>query len=96
MKKWKEQWKELLPYEKYASIALQIVGASVIPLLIASVLQLEDVIRSPFDFRIASQIGMSLYSVCWVVRCWRKQRGTAILYVVLAALFAFGAILNLL
>lgn len=93
MKKWKEQWKELLPYEKYASIALQIIVTITIPMLIGTILQLLDIIWSPFDFKIASQIGMSLYSVCYVVRCWRKQRGTAILYIVLAVLFAISAIL---
>ena len=93
MKKWKEQWKELLPYEKYASIALQIIGAITIPMLIGTILQLLDIICSPFDFKIASQIGMSLHSVCYVVRWWRKQRGTAILYIVSAVLFAISAIL---
>lgn len=94
MKKWKEQWKELLPYEKYAFIAIQIVGTIVIPMLVGSILQVLDIIHSPFDFKIASQIGMSLLFVCYVVRCWRKQRGTAIMYVVLAVLLAVTAILN--
>ena len=92
MKKWKEQWKELLPYEKYASIAIQIVGTIVIPMLVGSILQVLDIIHSPFDFKIASQIGMSLFCVCYVVRCWRKQRGTAIFYIVSAVLFAISAI----
>ena len=92
MKKWKDQWKELLPYEKCASVALQIIMAIVLPVLVMRILRLMDILQSPIDFAIASHVGMSLYSGCYAVRCWRKQRGTAILYIVSAVLFAISAI----
>ena len=88
MRKRKDYWNELLPYEKIAEIAMGIFGGIGILVLIGDILQWTGVIRAPFDLQIAVDVLLTLMLSAYAVRNWRKERGRAIAFIVFAVLKA--------
>lgn len=96
MKKWKERekerWNEMLPYErKFAVASYVFVGLALVVMLFQIFL---IIVRGGYlvDIKFLGMGLMSLFLGCSAVVSWRKQRGFAILDLILAIWWGFDTI----
>jgi hypothetical protein len=92
MKKWKDQWKELLPYEKRFEVAMWVLVCAFVVFFALDILREIGVLDIGFD---AFPIGRALIiaaNVCEAVVCWRTNRNLAHTAIITAVIFGLGAI----
>ena len=77
MKKWKERWNKLLPYEKKCEVACYILLFVVVIAFVFEMLDKFNVLPVAFDFYILTNGLLMLALVCSVVACWRTERSSA-------------------
>lgn len=88
MKKWKDHWRELLPYEKLFAVAGWLfLGAAMITLFL-------DIIRESDVVRAASGASMAAALACQAVCCWRRERSRAWMYMVCAILLTLTTVMR--
>ena len=92
MKKWKERWNEMLPYEKKFEVGGYVfIGLSLAVMLLQTWLLAIKGVGLP-GIHILKLGLMAMLFGCLAVVSWRKQRGTAILNLILAIWWGFDAI----
>ena len=77
MKKWKQRWNELLPYEKKFEVACYILLFVAVIVFVFEVLDKTNVLPVAFDFYILTTGLLLLGLVCSAVACWRTERSSA-------------------
>lgn len=77
MKKWKERWNKLLPYEKKFEIATWVLLFVAAIAFVFEVLDKTNVLPVAFDFFILTNGLLMLALVCSAVACWRTERSSA-------------------
>ena len=84
MKKWKERWKELLPYEKKFEVASSVFLCLFIIGFLFEILDKLGVLPVAIDMNIISS-GMLLGGqTCQTVVLWRKERHLAYIFMIMA------------
>ena len=78
MKKWKERWNEMLPYEKKFEVASWVILCPAVAFLVLDILDAFGVLTLAFDAFVVSLVPLALAFGCQAVVCWRKYRSTAI------------------
>ena len=91
MKKWKERWNNLLPYEKKFDIACLVLLCIALIFLIFWGLDKVGVLTPPFDLFPLVEGACALGFACGAVTMWRKERSHAIFYIAMAAVNAIKA-----
>ena len=77
MKKWKERWNKLLPYEKKFEIATWVLLFVGVIAFVFEMLDKFNVLPVAFDFYILTNGLLMLALVCSAVACWRTERSSA-------------------
>ena len=96
MKKWKERWNEMLSYEKIFEIATYVffvlfIGVAFYELFFAIGTQ-GGVLEKSFDTMILVNGMFAAFAGCQAVACWRRKRGSAILYLAIAIIWGLDTI----
>ena len=95
MKKWKNHWAELLPYEKKIEVtALLLAGVAGIS-LVCDVLQTFGAFSLGFDFFMVGKLALTFGLACEAVVFWRKQRNSAVAFTVSAILCLLSVLLDM-
>ena len=83
MKKWKERWNEMLPYEKKFEVASYIFLGLALGVMLFQIFLL--IVKGGYlvDIKFLDTGLMSLIFGCSAVVSWRKQRGTAIFLMIM-------------
>ena len=88
MQKWKERWNEMRPYEKGFLVATCVFLGLALAVGFIEVMILIGVegrvLEMPAEIRSIRNGLMALMMGCLTVTCWRRERSTAILYLVFA------------
>ena len=92
MKKWKERWKEMLPYEKKFEVATWVILSPAIVFFAMDILAAFGALTIPFDAFLISKLFGALAMGCQTVVYWRRERGTAIVFLILGILWGRNAI----
>ena len=88
MKKWKERWNKLLPYEKKCEVASNILLFTAVIAFVFEVLDMINILPVAFNFYILTLGLVLLGQVCSAVVCWRTERSSAKASIGLAICFA--------
>lgn len=83
MKKWKERWNEMLPYEKKFEVASYVLICPFAVFFVLDILAAFGVLTIAFDAFVISTVFGALTLGCQTVVCWRKERNTAILAMIM-------------
>ncbi len=92
MKKWKERWKEMLPYEKKFAVATYVLAGPLLVFFVLDILALFGVLAISFDAYEISRLFAALAIGCQTVVYWRRERGTAVVFLILGILWGRNAI----
>ena len=92
MKKWKQHWNEMLPYEKGFEVASWVIGCLTLISLVLEIMVAIRALMLNFDVAVITSILFVLCLACAAVVCWRKERHFAHFLIFLAILYGFGAI----
>ena len=92
MKKWKQHWNEMLPYEKGFEVASWVIGCLTLISLVLEIMAAIRALTLNFDVAVITSILFVLCLACAAVVYWRKERHLACFCIFLAILYGFGAI----
>ena len=92
MKKWKERWNEMLPYEKKLEVASYVLFCPFVVFFVFDVLAAFGILTIAFDAFLISKVFGALALGCQTVVCWRKERGTAIWIMIMGIWWGLDAI----
>lgn len=92
MKKWKERWKEMLPYEKKCEVATGIFLFLAILAFLFEVLDKIGVFPVAIDPFVIGKVMLVAAQSCQAVVCWRKERNLAYAFMMVAICFGLGVI----
>ena len=94
MKKQKERWKELLPYEKWAEVVSIMLSSTAGVLLIMDILREFEKLTVGFDFFPIATGLMALSTFCLTLENWRTKRSVATRYMWMAIFWALYTVWN--
>ena len=77
MKKQKERWNKMLPYEKKCEVACHILLFLAVIAFVFEMLDKFNVLPVAFDFYILAEGLMLPALICSAVACWRTERSSA-------------------
>jgi uncharacterized membrane protein YjjB (DUF3815 family) len=92
MKKWKERWNEMLPYEKKFEVATYVLVCHWLVFFVLDILAEFGVLAISFDAYEIARLFAALAMGCQAVVYWRRKRGTAIFFLILGILWGRNAI----
>ena len=92
MKKWKERWREMLPYEKWFEVAGWVLLCPAVILLALDILGAFGILAISFDAHAASRILFVMANACEAVVNWRYARNVAHACIMTAVVFGLGAV----
>ena len=92
MKKWKERWKELLPYEKKFEVASSIFLCLSIIVFIFEILDKLGVLPVAIDMFIISKGMLVGGQICQTVVLWREERHLAHIFMMAAICYGLGIV----
>ena len=92
MKKQKDHWKELLPYEKKFEVASFIFLGVALIVFVFEVLDKFGVLPVAFDLFIISRGLLAVAAACQAVVYWRKERHLAHASMMIAIVFGLGVV----
>ena len=95
MKKWKERWNKLLPYEKKFDVAALVLACAALAVFGFWVLDKVGVLPAPFDLFIIIHGLMAFALACLVVVLWRTKRSEAKGGIAWAIICAIAAIVKI-
>lgn len=95
MKKWKERWNEMLPYEKKFEIATWIILCPAVVFFVLDILDAFGILTLAFDAFVISLVPLVLALGCQTVVCWRKYRSTASWFMIVGIWWGLDAILEI-
>ena len=92
MKKWKEHWNELLPYEKKFEVAFWILTSLFFISFLIEILDKTNVMPVDMDMFIVAKGLLAAANACEAVSEWRKNRSFAHACVACAVVFGLGTV----
>jgi len=92
VKKQKDHWKELLPYEKKFEVASYIALGVFLIVFVFEVLDKFGVLPVAFDLYIISRGLLAVGQACMTVVYWRKERHLAHACLFVAIVFGLGTV----
>ena len=92
MKKWKDHWNELLPYEKRFEVATEVFISLFLIFFLLDVLAVLHVVTIDFDAFAVSRLWLVAGYVCQTVVYWRIERKVANSFLTLAVVFGLGVV----
>lgn len=92
MKKQKDHWKELLPYEKKFEVASYIALGVALIVFVFEGLDIFGILPVAFDLSIILRGLMAVFGACQAVVYWRKERHLAHVSMMIAIVFGLGAV----
>jgi hypothetical protein len=95
MKKWKDQWKELLPHEKRFEVASWVLACAFIVFLTLDNLKESGFLTFAFDSAVIAVALMTAVQACEAVAYWRTNRGLAYSSIILAIICGLGVLQNI-
>ena len=92
MKKWKDHWNELLPYEKKFEVAFWILLGLFLVTFLIEILDKLNVMPVDMDMFIVLKGLLAAANACEAVSEWRKNRSFAHACVACAVVFGLGTV----
>ena len=92
MKKWKDHWNELLPYEKKFEVAFWILTSLFFISFLIEILDKTNVMPVDMDMFIVAKGLLAAANACEAVSEWRKNRSFAHACVACAVVFGLGTV----
>ena len=92
MKKWKDHWKELLPYEKRFEVAMWVLMGAFVIFLALDFLGAFGVLTIGFDAFVIAGALIAAAQACEAVVYWRTNRRLAHTSIILAIIFGLCTI----
>ena len=92
MKRWKDHWNELLPYEKRFEVASGVLFCLCLIFLLLDILSAFGVVKIRIDAFAISRVLLVVGHACQVVVNWRIERNVANTFLISAIVFGLGAV----
>ena len=92
MKKWKDHWAELLPYEKKFEVATWVLFGLFLVVFVLEVMDWIKVLTLPVDLDIIGGLLIASAQACEAVVYWRKARHLAHAFLLGAIVFGLGTV----
>ena len=92
MKKWKDHWNELLPYEKKFEVAFWILTSLFFISFLIEILDKTNVMPVDMDMFIVAKGLLAAANACEAVSEWRKNRSFAYACIACTVVFGLGTV----
>ena len=92
MKKQKDHWNELLPYEKKFEVATWVLFGLFLVVFALEIMGWIKVLTIPVDLDIVGGFLIASAEACQAVVLWRKERNVAHASMMVAIVFGLGAV----
>ena len=92
MKKWKDHWNELLPYEKKFEVAFWILTSLFFISFLIEILDKTNVMPVDMDMFIVAKGILAAANACEAVSEWRKNRSFAYACIACTVVFGLGTV----